>query len=149
MSSTNTKNGILEGVIWRQLLLFFFPIMIGAFFQQLYNTADALILGRLVGKEALAAVGGSASLISGLVLHFFMGLTSGAGIIASQLLGAGDKEKLNDSIHTIYAFSVLASIFFMIAGIALSPRLLDLMNTPPELMKDSIIYLRIYFMCLK
>ena len=145
MKSTSTKNGILEGVIWKQLLLFFFPIMIGSFFQQLYNTADALILERLVGKEALAAVGGSAALISGLVVNFFMGLTSGAGIIASQLLGAGDKEKLNDSIHTIYAFSVLGSIFFMIAGIMLSPVLLEWMNTAPELMQDSIIYLRIYF----
>lgn len=145
MKSTSIKNGILEGVIWKQLLLFFFPIMIGAFFQQLYNTADALILGRLVGKEALAAVGGSASLISGLVLHFFMGLTSGAGIIASQLLGAGNKKKLNDSIHTIYAFSVLGSIFFMIAGVMLSPALLEMMNTPQELMRDSVIYLRIYF----
>ena len=58
MSDSKVKNGILEGVIWKQLLLFFFPIMIGSFFQQLYNTADALILGREVGKEALAAVGG-------------------------------------------------------------------------------------------
>lgn len=145
MSNTNTKNGILEGVIWKQLLLFFFPIMIGAFFQQVYNTADALILGRMVGKEALAAVGGSASLISGLVLHFFMGLTSGAGIIASQLLGEGNKERLNDSIHTIYAFSMLGSIFFTIAGIMLSPSLLEMMNTPQELMRDSVIYLQIYF----
>ena len=145
MSEAKTKNGILEGVIWKQLLLFFFPIMIGSFFQQLYNTVDALILGREVGKEALAAVGGSAALISGLIVNFFMGLTSGAGIIASQLLGAGNKEKLNDSIHTIYAFSIVGSIFFMIVGITASPALLRMMNTAPELMTDSITYLRIYF----
>lgn len=145
MSEAKTKNGILEGVIWKQLLLFFFPIMIGSFFQQLYNTVDALILGREVGKEALAAVGGSASLISSLIVNFFMGLTSGAGIIASQLLGAGNKEKLNDSIHTIYAFSIIGSIFFMVVGITASPALLKMMNTAPELMQDSIIYLRIYF----
>lgn len=145
MSENKTKNGILEGVIWKQLLLFFFPIMIGSFFQQLYNTADALILGREVGKEALAAVGGSAALISGLVVNFFMGLTSGAGIIASQMLGAGNKAKLNDSIHTIYAFSIVGSIFFAVIGIVASPALLRLMNTAPELMEDSIIYLQIYF----
>lgn len=145
MSETKTKNGILEGVIWKQLLLFFFPIMIGSFFQQLYNTADALILGRVVGKEALAAVGGSAALISGLVVNFFMGLTSGAGIIASQMHGAGNKERLNDSIHTIYAFSIVGSIFFTIVGIAASPALLRMMNTAPELMEDSIVYLQIYF----
>ena len=145
MSDTKAKNGILEGVIWKQLLLFFFPIMIGSFFQQLYNTADALILGREVGKEALAAVGGSAALISGLLVNFFMGLTSGAGIIASQMLGAGNKERLNDSIHTIYAFSIVGSIAFAVLGIVASPTLLTWMNTAPELMKDSIIYLQIYF----
>ena len=98
MNEQKTKNGILEGVIWKQLLLFFFPIMIGSFFQQLYNTVDALVLGRAVGKEALAAVGGSAALITGLIINFFMGLTSGAGIIASQMLGAGKKEELNKAI---------------------------------------------------
>lgn len=145
MNRTKEKNGILEGVIWKQLLLFFFPIMIGSFFQQLYNTADSLILGREVGKEALAAVGGSAALISGLVVNFFMGLTSGAGIVVSQMLGAGNKEKMNDAIHTIYAFSVIGSIFFTIVGIAASPALLAMMNTAPELMADSVIYLQIYF----
>lgn len=145
MSDTKVKNGILEGVIWKQLLLFFFPIMIGSFFQQLYNTADALILGREVGKEALAAVGGSAALISGLLVNFFMGLTSGAGIIASQMLGAGNRERLNDSIHTIYAFSIVGSIVFAIVGIVASSTLLTWMNTAPELMEDSIVYLQIYF----
>jgi len=119
--------------------------MIGSFFQQLYNTADALILGREVGKEALAAVGGSAALISSLIVNFFMGLTSGAGIIASQMLGAGNKEKLNDSIHTIYAFSIVGSILFAAVGIVASPVLLTMMNTAPELMEDSVIYLQIYF----
>jgi len=145
MSETKAKNGILDGVIWKQLMMFFFPIMIGSFFQQLYNTADALILGREVGKEALAAVGGSAALISSLIVNFFMGLTSGAGIIASQMLGAGNKEKLNDSIHTIYAFSIVGSILFAAVGIVASPVLLTMMNTAPELMEDSVIYLQIYF----
>lgn len=145
MSEAKVKNGILEGVIWKQLVIFFFPIMIGSFFQQLYNTADALILGRAVGKEALAAVGGSAALITSLIVNFFMGLTSGAGIIASQMLGAGNREKLNDSIHTIYAFSIIGSIFFAVIGIVASPTLLTWMNTAPELLEDSILYLRIYF----
>ncbi len=142
----NTKvNGILEGNIFKQLLIFFFPIMIGSFFQQLYNTVDALVLGRAVGKEALAAVGGSAALISGLVINFFMGLTSGAGIVASQLHGAGKKEELNRAIHTIYAFSIVGGIIFSVVGIAVSPTLLAWMNTAPELMEDSIVYLQIYF----
>lgn len=145
MDMNEQKNEILEGSIWKQLLLFAIPIMIGSLFQQLYNTVDALVLGRAVGKEALAAVGGSAALISGLVINFFTGLTSGAGIIASQMFGAGKKEELNRAIHTIYAFSIVGSIFFMILGIAVSPVLLSAMNTAPELMEDSVIYLRIYF----
>ena len=145
MNKTKEKNGILEGVIWKQLLIFFFPIMVGSFFQQLYNTVDALVLGRAVGKEALAAVGGSAALISGLVINFFMGLTSGAGIIVSQMLGAGKKEEVNKAIHTIYAFSIVGSVFFAVIGILVSPALLRAMNTAPELMADSILYLRIYF----
>ena len=72
--------GLTEGSIWKQMLKFFFPIMFGTFFQQLYNTVDALVLGRAVGKEALAAVGGSAAMISSLIINFFIGLSSGAGV---------------------------------------------------------------------
>lgn len=145
MNEAKQKNGILEGVIWKQLLLFFFPIMAGSFFQQMYNTVDSIILGQMVGKNALAAVGGSASLIVGLIVNFFLGLTSGAGVVISQLLGAGKKQAMNDAIHTIYAFAAIGSIVFMIAGLILSPQLLGWMNTSPELLEDSKVYLEIYF----
>lgn len=72
-----STNGITEGVIWKQLLIFFFPILFGTLFQQLYNTADAIIVGRFVGKEALAAVGGSASVLINLLVNLFVGLSSG------------------------------------------------------------------------
>lgn len=144
VSSTNT-NEITQGIIWKQLLLFFFPILLGSFFQQLYNTVDAIIVGRFLGKGALASVGGSAGLIINLIVGFFMGLTSGASVTVSQHFGCGNKEKVNDSIHTIYAFSVIGSIFITIMGIVISPAILSLMNTPKELMADSILYLRIYF----
>ena len=81
---TVTTNQITEGVIWKQLLLFFFPIVLGTFFQQLYNTADTIVVGRFVSKEALAAVGGSAAQIVGLIVGFFVGLASGASVIISQ-----------------------------------------------------------------
>ena len=74
---TVTTNQITEGVIWKQLLLFFFPIVLGTFFQQLYNTADTIVVGRFVSKEALAAVGGSAAQIVGLIVGFFVGLAFG------------------------------------------------------------------------
>ena len=145
MDKTKEKNGILEGVIWKQLLIFFFPIMIGSFFQQLYNTIDAVIVGRAIGKTALAAVGGSASLIVSLIINFFVGLTSGAGVVVSHCVGAGDRKRLNDAIHTIYAFSIVGSVVFLVVGFFASEPLLVMMNTPIEQMKESITYLRIYF----
>ena len=134
-----------EGVIWKQMLSFFFPILLGTFFQQLYNTADALIVGRILGENALAAVGGSAGIITMTVVGFFGGLTSGAAIIAAQMLGAKDRDGVNNSIHTIYAFSLLAGVLLAAAGIFLTENMLLWLNTPEGLMEGSIEYLWIYF----
>ena len=139
------ENPMVEGVIWRQMLNFFFPILLGTFFQQMYNTADALIVGRILGESALAAVGGSAGIITMTVVGFFMGLTSGASIIAAQMLGAKDRESVNDSIHTIYAFSLLAGIILTIAGIPLTEKMLLWLNTPQSIMRASEEYLWVYF----
>ena len=88
MTKEKTKgNQITEGIIWQQLLFFFFPILFGTFFQQLYNAADAMIVGRFVGKEALSAVGGSTSMLTQLIVGFFVGLSSGASVIVSQYYG--------------------------------------------------------------
>ncbi|MGN8630412.1 MATE family efflux transporter [Blautia sp. HCP3S3_G3] len=141
----STGNQITEGVIWKQLLFFFFPILLGTFFQQFYNTIDMVIVGRFVGKEALASVGGSAGQITNLVIGFFTGLSTGAGVIVSQYYGARDTKTLNDSLHTAYAFSIAGGVFFMILGILCSPVLLRWMNTSPELIASSEVYLRIYF----
>lgn len=138
-------NQITEGVIWKQLLLFFFPIVFGTFFQQIYNTADTLVVGRFVGKEALAAVGGSASQIANLIVGFFVGLSSGASVIISQFFGAGDKKNLKLTLHTAIAFSAAASLVIGFGGFWLSEPLLLLMKTPAEVMGDSVIYLHIYF----
>ena len=139
------ENLMTEGTIWKQMLSFFFPILMGTFFQQMYNTADALIVGRTLGESALAAVGGSAGIITMTVVGFFGGLTSGASIIAAQMLGAKDRESVNDSIHTIYAFSLMAGVLLAAAGILLTERMLVWLNTPTGLMEGSIDYLWIYF----
>lgn len=148
MSNEKTQvnqNNIIEGVIWKQLLLFFFPIMLGSFFQQFYNTVDAVIVGQFVGKNALAAIGGSSAMIISLILGFFGGLASGASVIISRYFGSRDSAGVSKSIHTIYAFSMVSSILVAVIGIALSPFMLSLMNTPAELMEESVLYLRIYF----
>ena len=139
-------NQIISGVIWKQLLIFFFPIAVGSIFQQFYNTVDAVIVVRFVGKESLASVGGSAAMVCSLVLGFFTGMSAGATVIISQFYGAGDKKNLHKSLHTAYALCVVLGVVLMVVGWYASPWLLELMQTNPEIMDDSVTYLRIYFM---
>lgn len=145
-SSMKKQNQITEGVIWKQLLLFFFPIVAGTFFQQIYNAADTIVVGRFVGKEALAAVGGSVNQIVNLIVEVFVGLTSGAAVIVSQFYGARDRKNLQKTVHTAYALSVAAGILIGLTGIILAKKILLLMRTPPELMENSLKYLHIYFL---
>ena len=145
METKEQQNGILEGVIWKQLLIFFFPILIGTFFQQLYNTVDTVIVGQFAGKEALSSVGGSSSQIINMVVGFFTGLTAGGTVLISQAYGAFHKQRLEDALHTSYAFGILGEIGLGILGVAGAPLILEWMNTPAELMEMSTLYIRIYF----
>ena len=140
-----TKNEITEGVIWKQLLLFFFPILLGTFFQQLYNTIDSVIVGQFVGKEALASVGGSSAQIVNLVVGFFTGLSSGAAVTIAQFVGARKEQTANEGLHTAYAIAVAGGIVLTLAGILTAPFMLNRMNTPADIMGGSLTYLRIYF----
>lgn len=139
-------NGITEGVIWKQLLIFFFPILFGTFFQQLYNTVDAVIVGRFVGKEALAAVGGSTGTLINLLVGFFVGLSSGATVIISQFYGGGREKRVSEAVHTAIAFSLACGIGLMVVGIVFSPFALRAMGTPEDIMQYSLSYIRIYFL---
>ena len=139
-------NGITEGVIWKQLLIFFFPILFGTFFQQLYNTVDAVIVGRFVGKEALAAVGGSTGTLINLLVGFFVGLSSGATVIISQFYGGGREKRVSEAVHTAIAFSLACGVGLMVIGIAASPIALRAMGTPDDIMQYSLSYIRIYFL---
>ena len=138
-------NAITEGVIWKQLLLFFFPILFGTFFQQLYNTADAIVVGRFVGKEALAAVGGSTATLINLLVGFFVGLSSGATVIISQFYGGQRAKRVGEAVHTAIAFSLICGAVMTAVGIGFSRMALEAMGTPADVMADSLIYLRIYF----
>lgn len=138
-------NAITEGIIWKQLLLFFFPILFGTFFQQLYNTADAVIVGRFVGKEALAAVGGSTAILVNLLVGFFVGLSSGAAVIISQFYGAGNQTRVSEAVHTAIAFAVLCGVIMMAFGLVCSEQILRMMGTPEAIMADSVTYLHIFF----
>ena len=142
------NNDITTGVIWKQLLLFFFPILLGTFFQQLYNTVDAAIIGRFAGTEALAAVGGSSAQILNLLVGFFVGLASGATVIVSQYYGAGDGEGVSRAVHTGIALALAAGLMMTVAGVAATPALLRLMNTPEDTMADSTAYVRVVFLAM-
>lgn len=140
------KATLTEGSIGKQLLKFFLPIMFGTFFQQLYNTVDAIVVGRFVGSDALAAVGGSAGMIVSLIVGFFVGLTAGASVIVSQFFGSGDRQMVSKSMHTIYAFSIIGSFVISIVGYLLAPALLEMMNTPVDIFEDSLLYLRVFLL---
>ena len=143
--SPRPANAITEGVIWKQLLSFFFPILLGTFFQQLYNTADAIIVGKFVGKEALAAVGGSTATLANLLVGFFVGLSSGATVIISQYYGARKPEEVSRTVHTAAALTLVGGMLIMVVGLLFSPTILQWMGTPADVLPGAITYLRIYF----
>ena len=136
---------ITEGVIWKQLLTFFFPILLGTFFQQLYNTADAIIVGKFVSTEALAAVGGATGTLINLIVGFFVGLSSGATVILAQHFGARRHEEVSKTVHTGLSLAICGGLVIMVAGILLSPAMLRMLNTPDDVMVYALTYMRIYF----
>lgn len=140
----NSRQDITEGVIWKQLLIFFFPILLGSFFQQMYNTADTIIVGRAVGTQALAAVGATSPLIS-LINGFFIGLSSGATVTLSQFFGANDSGGVRRAMHTGMTLSVLLGFLTAIIGIGAGPEILRLTRTPENCLDEASRYVRIYF----
>lgn len=111
----------------------------------MYNTADSIVVGRFVGKEALAAVSGSVNQIVTLIVEVFVGLTSGASVIIAQFYGAKDHKNLNRTLHTAYAFAIVTGAIVGLIGFWITEKVLIAMKTPSELMADSVIYLHIYF----
>ncbi len=144
MSQALASRRITEGVIWKQLLLFFFPILLGTFFQQMYNTVDTIIVGRFVGTQALAAVGSTAALIN-LLNGFFMGLSTGATVLLSQFYGASDKQGVHKALHTGMGLSLLMGLLITLLGIGLCQRVLVLTKVPESCMEDAVRYTRLYF----
>lgn len=141
-----SETNLTEGVVWKQLLIFFLPIAAGTLIQQLYNAFDGLIVGRFVGTEALAAVGGSAAQIINVLVGFFVSLTQGAAVIIGQIYGAGRREDLRHAIGNAVAVLTVIGVLLMVFGLIFSPALLILLRTPDETIADASLYLRIYFL---
>ena len=128
------------------MLSYFFALLLGAFFQQFYNTIDAVVVSRAVSSDALGAVGGSAAMIVNLFVGFFMGLSSGAAVVISQYYGATRKEEVEKAVHTSIALAMAGGLVITLIGVLASPWIIRTMNTPIEQEAASIIYLRIYFL---
>lgn len=144
METGSASRQITEGVIWKQILRFFFPILLGTFFQQMYNTVDTIIVGRFVSTQALAAVGTTGPLVS-MINGFFTGLSSGATVILAQFFGANDRKGVDNALHTGFALSLMLGLLVMAVGCLLGPGILVWMKTPEECLPMSAEYIRIYF----
>ena len=135
---------LTEGPIWKKIITFAIPLFLGNLFQQLYNTADSLIVGNFLGSDALAAVSSSGSLIL-LLVGFFNGIAVGAGVAIARFYGAKDKESLSKAIHTDLAFGLAAGIILTAMGLIMAPQILTWMGTPADVLKNSVVYFRVYF----
>lgn len=148
MSSMNEEKTLMtEGCIWKILVRFAFPLLLGNLFQQLYNAVDSLVVGNFCGNEALAAVSSSGSL-QHLLIGFFQGVFVGASVIISRCYGAKDSEGVDNAVHTTVIFAVGAGILLTILGVIFTPSILRWIGTPENVMPNSITYFRIYCMGL-
>lgn len=132
-----------EGSIVKQVTLFAFPLMLGNIFQMLYNTVDSIVVGNFVGTQALAAVG-STTMIVNMMVFFFNGFSTGAGVVIANLFGARDMKALHKSIETTMAATFLLSVLFTIAGVAAVKPMLRFMATPEDVFGEATVYLQIY-----
>ena len=144
MIAEQRKRELTEGVIWKTLLVFTLPILAGNFFQHLYTTADAVIIGRFTGKEGLAAIDSVFSLLK-LPVNLFSGLSAGSSILISQLYGAKKYGELSKTIHTALMLTLITGALLSVTGVLLSPALLVMMDVPADLFDATLLYVRIYF----
>lgn len=137
-------NLMTEGNILKKIFFFSVPLILGNLFQQLYNTVDSIIVGNYVGKGALAAVGSSTSTIN-LLIAFSQGAAVGAGVVIAQYLGAKEKQKVEEAVHTAMGIALALGMILTVLGVALSGTILRLMDTPNDVIEQSNLYLKIYF----
>ena len=145
MKMAHTTEPMTQGPIWKRITYFALPIFLGNLFQQMYNTADSLIVGNFLGKNALAAVSSTGSLIF-MLIGFLSGIAIGAGVVISRYFGGNKLEEMSKAVHTTVAFGLVAGVVMTAVGVGLSPQILRWMDTPENVMHNSQLYLSIYFM---
>ncbi len=136
---------LTEGAIWKKLLLYFLPLAAGTLFQQFYNAVDALIVGRFIGTQALAAVGGSPAIVIQLVIGFVVALSSGAAVVIAQRFGANDRERTSKAVGTAMSAFFLIGLLMTALMLLFAGPILAALRTPADTLADAILYTRIFF----
>lgn len=144
VKSAKKTRDMTTGTIWKHIVMFAIPLLIGNFFQQFYNAVDSVVVGNYVSKQALAAVGSTGPVINTLV-GFFMGLSTGAGVVISHYFGGKNEKGLHQAIHTTFLMTFILCVVMTIVGISMVPFMVRFMKTPQDVLKESTEYLRIYF----
>lgn len=144
MEKNASSTLMTEGTIWKKIIAFAIPLFLGNLFQQLYNTADSLIVGNFLGSNALAAVSSSGNLIF-LLVGFFNGIAVGAGVVIARYYGGGQLREVQKAIHTTIAFGLAAGSLLTLLGVVLAPVILVWMGTPADVLPESTVYFRTYF----
>ena len=143
-SPKSKDKDMTQGSVVKHIITFSLPLLLGNVFQQLYNTVDAWVVGNYVSNEAYSAVGSVGPIVN-VLIGIFLGLSSGAGVVISQFYGAHRFDKVQDTVHTCIAITIIFSVVFTIAGIATTPLMLNMMDTPDEVYPEAQKYLTIYF----
>ena len=142
----NSKNGLMtQGSIFKKIFLFSIPLLLGNFFQLMYNTIDSVVVGNYVGKTALAAVGASSPIVS-FMIAFFQGLATGAGVVVARAYGSRNRERVEKSVHTFITFSFIFGLILSIVGYFLAGSFLKWINTADDYYLEALAYLKIYFL---
>lgn len=143
--SRSNEIDMLNGPLFKKILLFALPMAASSLLQELFNSVDVAVVGHFVGSNALAAVGSNAPVI-GLLINLFVGISMGACAIVSNHIGQKDEKSIHNAINTVALVAVLSGFFLLILGVSVARPILSWMGTPPDVLDDAVMYLRIYFL---
>lgn len=147
MKHSKFEIDMCHGPLLKKMILFALPLMATGVLQILFNAVDIIVVGRFTGSSAMAAVGATTSLVN-IFVSFFIGLSLGGNVLAGQSFASGNAQKLHDTVHTAICFALLAGILMIFVGSVFARPILSLMGTPPEIIDQSVLYLRIYFLAM-
>lgn len=136
---------MLNGSIWKNVMIFALPLALSSILQQLFNSADVAVVGRFSGSAALAAVGSNGSVIA-LFVNIFVGLSVGPNVIIANYIGQGKNNRVSKVVHTVISFGIFSGIFLLLIGQVIAKPILILIGTPENVLNLAVLYLRIYFL---